>query len=190
MSVIAAVTKNGVSAIAADSQSNLGSSTIQPADLISNKTKIVQIADSYVGLTGSSTHGLVLKSLYSQHPDLFDFTSVDGVFETFRTLHPLLTEHYYLNTFEEEGQPYESNQMFGLICNQHGLFEFQSYREIAKLTKFWAVGSGDEYAIGALHAIYDHLDSAREIAEYGAKVACRYDNSCGEPVHSFEVAMA
>ena len=82
-----------------------------------------------------------------------------AIFETFRKLHPILKEQHFLNPKEEEDDPYESTQMTALIANEHGIFGVYSMREVFEYSRFWAVGSGREFALGAMHAEYAELRS-------------------------------
>ena len=62
---------------------------------------------------------------------------------------------------EEEDDPYESTQITALIANEHGIFGVYSMREVFEYTRFWAVGSGREFALGAMHALYAPAEDRR-----------------------------
>ena len=187
MTVITAVRKNNFVAIAADSQTNQGRMVI-PGQIRISPQKIHKVAGAYIGVCGSTAHHSVLRSLIRNHQELFCFDGTDAVFETFRSLHPILREDYYLETDEDDSdQEYESNQMSGLIASPSGIFSFFSYREITEYETFWAAGSGDEFAIGAMEAVYKSRKSAKAIAEIGVQAACKFDNSCGLPLESYEI---
>ena len=102
----------------------------------------------------------------------------------------LLSEYHVLTQEAGEGQPYESNHLFGLLCNPTGIYGFQSFREVSEYKKFWAAGSGMELALGAMYATYDLQGTAAEIATCAIQAACTLDNSCGLPVQLHEVALA
>ena len=98
----------------------------------------------------------MFESLLEKHDDL-DFSTKRAIFETFRKLHPILKEQHFLNPKEEEDDPYESTQMTALIANPSGIFGVYSMREVFEYTRFWAVGSGREFALGAMHTQYARL---------------------------------
>ena len=102
----------------------------------------------------------MFESLLAKHGDL-DFSSKAAIFETFRKLHPILKEQHFLNPKEEEDDPYESTQITALIANEHGIFGVYSMREVFEYTQFWAVGSGREFALGAMYALYPKLPHGR-----------------------------
>ena len=114
--------------------------------------------------------------------DELQLGSRDAVFESFLKLRPKVKEHYLLNTKEEESDPYESSQFSILLANRHGIFGVESYREVFEFERFWAIGSGRRFALGAMHAVYERARSAREVAEAGVLAGCEFDTSSAAPV--------
>src|SRR5262249_1739243 len=117
----------------------------------------------------------------NQHRDL-DFSSKIAIFETFRKLHPILKDQHFLNPKEEEDDPYESTQVTALIANAKGIFGVYSMREVFEYTRFWAVGSGREFAIGAMYTVYDQLAAADEIARAGIEAGTTFDKNSAMPM--------
>ncbi len=60
-------------------------------------------------------------------------------------------------------------------------------RSVDEIKRFWAIGSGQEYALGAMHAIYDDCDDVREIANAGLNAAIEFDDACGNPIDMYTV---
>ena len=155
------------------------------------RSKLVEIQHGWIGLVGSSTHQLTLKSLLKNKADQEDFSTVDGIFETLLSFQRTLTTDYFLQEEEpDEEQPYNSCQMTGLVCTRNGIFGFGSYREVCEYERFWAIGSGDTLAIGAMHAAYDLYTDPEEIARIGALAACEFDSLCGPPVESKSITLS
>ena len=124
----------------------------------------------------------MFESLLATHGDL-DFSNKAAIFETFRKLHPILKEQHFLNPKEEEDDPYESTQVTALIANEHGIFGVYSMREVFEYTRFWAVGSGREFALGAMHAQYRR--AARPptaIARAGIEAGALFDKNSALPM--------
>ena len=69
-----------------------------------------------------------------------------------------------------------------LIANPHGLFGVYSYREVFEFERFWSIGSGRSFALGAMYAGYDKLKSAREIATLGLSAGCEFDKNSAAPL--------
>jgi ATP-dependent HslUV protease subunit HslV len=180
MTTLVAVRKNDQIAIAADSLTTFGDTRLS-AQFDRTPEKILRYQDTYLGLCGSAAHQLVFQSLLAKGGD-FDFATKSGIFETFRRLHPILKEQHFLNPQEEEDDPYESTQITALVANANGIFGVYSMREVFEYSQFWAIGSGREYALGAMHALYARLDTAAAIAEAGIEAGATFDRNSGLPM--------
>ena len=56
--------------------------------------------------------------------------------------------------------------------------------------RFTALGSGDEFALGAMTAVYDDdTKSAENIARIGVEVAAEFDDSTGLPLEYYSVKL-
>src|SRR4030065_272711 len=120
MTTIVAVRKNGVVAIAADTLTTFGNTRL-PASLDASHDKRLHCGNSYIGVCGSAAHHLVLANLLAKAPNL-QLNSKAEIFETFRTLHPVLKEECFLNPKEDEEDPYESSPITALITNASGFY--------------------------------------------------------------------
>lgn len=187
MTTIVAVKKNGVVAIAADTLTTFGNTRL-PAGMDASHDKILHFADNHIGVCGSAAHHLVLASLLGKTPNL-QLNSKAEIFETFRKLHPILKEECFLNPKEDEDDPYESSQITALIANASGLYGIYSMREVFEYTQFWAIGSGHEFALGALHHAYSHYASAEEIARIGVEAGIALDKNSAAPITIYTVAL-
>ncbi|MEP7184122.1 MAG: MFS transporter [Betaproteobacteria bacterium] len=187
MTTLVAVRKNDVIAIAADSLTTFGDTRLS-AQYDRTSDKIVRYQGTFIGLCGSAAHQLVFESLLAKHNDL-DFSNKAAIFETFRKLHPILKEQHFLNPKEEEDDPYESTQITALVANEHGIFGVYSMREVFEYTKFWAVGSGREFAIGAMFAQYARQKSASAVAKVGIEAGAAFDKNSGLPMTLYTVAL-
>jgi ATP-dependent HslUV protease, peptidase subunit HslV len=116
--------------------------------------------------------------------------SRDQVFETFLKAHAALKEQFFLNPKEEDSDPYESSQITALIANPSGIYGVYTYREVFSFDRFWGIGSGRNFALGAMHACYDRLKSARAIAEVGVKAGIEFDKNSSGPIRMFSFIVA
>lgn len=187
MTTIVAVTKNGIATIAADTLTTFGNTRL-PSHLDASHDKILRIGASYVGICGSAAHHLVLANLLSKTADV-QLNSKAEIFETFRKLHPQLKEECFLNPKEDEEDPYESSQITALIANAHGIFGIYSMREVFEFTRYWAIGSGHEFALGAMHHAYDQLDTAESIAKAGVETGIALDKNSAAPITLYSVTL-
>ena len=77
---------------------------------------------------------------------------------------------------------YGFTQFTALIANPAGIFGVYSYREVFEFERFWGIGTGRGFALGAMYAAYDKTKTPREIAEIGVKAGCEFDKNSGGPV--------
>ncbi len=187
MTTIVAVKKNGIASIAADTLTTFANTRL-PAHLDASHDKILHIGDSYVGVCGSAAHHLVLENLLAKTPNV-QLNSKAEIFETFRKLHPILKEECFLNPKEDEEDPYESSQITALITNASGIFGIYSMREVFEYTQYWAIGSGHEFALGALHYAFARHDNAADIAQVGVDAGIALDKNSAAPITQYSVAL-
>ena len=160
--------------------------TTKPSRMVygyEDNDKLFKVGDSYFGMSGTTAHFPVLRKALSALPkEELKLGSRDEVFDTFLKLHPKLKEQFFLNPKEEDADPYESSQFTVLIANPHGLFGVYSYREVFEFHRFWAIGSGRAFALGAMHAAYSRAKSASELARIGVAAGCEFDKNSAAPV--------
>ncbi len=189
MSVVVVVKKAGKAVIAADTMYSFGSTNVSNK-YIREAGKIRQIINSYIGIVGASAHDNVLGHLFEKESKVLSFESKEDIFNTYLKLHPILKDKYFLKTTENDEDEYESSRIDGLIANPNGIFGMYSLREVYEFERFWAVGSGENYALGAMFATYNLFDEPEQIAEFGVKAACEFDESCGLPFTIHSVILA
>jgi len=188
MSTVVVARKGATLAIASDSLVTFGETRLPPG--YEANDKLFRVADSIIGAVGSTAHMPVLRqALASLPPEELQLHSRDGLFDTFIRLHPKLKDRFFLNTKEHDSDPYESSQFSILIANVHGIFGVESYREVFEFERFWAIGSGRRFALGAMHAAWGKAKTARDVAEAGVAAGCEFDTSSAGPlrVHTFKL---
>ena len=137
-----------------------------------DNTKIFKVETddgvSFIGMAGTVAHFPVLRKAMGSMPrEILKLGSKDEVFDTFTKLHPYLKDNFFLQTKEEDSDPYESSQFSVVIANASGIYGLYSYREVFEFKEFWGIGSGRSFALGAMHAAYAKAKTAREVAEAG-----------------------
>ena len=176
------VTRHGnMVAIAAESLVTFGDTRL-PHGYEAND-KLFKVGDSWIGMAGTVAHFPVLRRALNALPaDELKLHSRDEVFDTFLKLHPKLKENFFMNSKEDDDDPYESMQFTALIANPSGIFGVYSYREVFEFDRFWGIGTGRAFALGAMHATADKVKSARELAEIGVRAGCEFDKNSGGPI--------
>ena len=192
MTTVVVVKKAGMVAIAADALVTFGDTRL--AHRFEDNSKIFKVdapaGPTYVGMAGTVAHFPVLrKALHALPREQQCFGSRDEVFETFTRLHPLLKESFFLQTKEDDNDPYESSQFSVVIANASGIFGLYSYREVFEFKEFWGIGSGRGFALGAMHAVWDKARSAREVALAGVHAGCEFDRNSAGPVDLYTIKL-
>ena len=189
MSTVTAVKKNGYIAIAADTLVSVGGMKMSATY---NKTchKILRVGDSYLGMTGWMVGVQVLESLFRLAGTPPQLSTPSEIFEVFRLVHVRLRDEYFMNPRTDSSDAYEMTQVHVLIANPHGIFTVGGYRTVCEYEQFWAAGSGMEYALGAMHALYSSTDDVVAMAEAGVRAAADFDAATSTPIESHLIRLA
>ncbi|TAM39474.1 MAG: MFS transporter [Burkholderiaceae bacterium] len=192
MTTVVVVKKAGHTAIAADTLVTFGDTRLGHRFEANSKLfKVDTLAGlNYVGIAGTAAHFPVLRKAMTALPqDQLKLGSKDEVFDTFTRLHPLLKESFFLQTKEDDNDPYESSQFSVVIANASGIYGLYSYREVFEFNEFWGIGSGRSFALGAMYASWDKAKSARELAIVGAHAGCEFDKNSAGPVDVYTIKL-
>ena len=187
MTTIVVVKKDGMVVIAGDTLTTFGSTRLASVHDAAPE-KLLKHGNSYFGIAGSAAHQLVLESLLKKHPE-FTFNGREEIYESFRKIHPILKDEAFLNPKEEEDDPYESSQLTALVANPSGIFGVYSMREVFEFDKFWSIGSGRDFALGAMYTIYRGRKNAEDIARIGVMAGAEYDTGTGLPMNLASVKL-
>jgi ATP-dependent protease HslVU (ClpYQ) peptidase subunit len=187
VTTIVVVKKNGEIAVASDALVTFGETRLPHGYEVNEK--IFRVGESYIGLAGSTAHFAVLAEALRGLGDDCKLGSRMQVFSTFQRLHAVLKERYFLNPKEDDSDPYESSQITAVIANASGIYGVYSYREVFSFDKFWGIGSGRNFALGAMYAAYETATSALQVAEIGVRAGCEFDKSSALPVRAFSLPL-
>ena len=181
MTTVVVVRKGAQVAIGADSLVTFGDTRLSHG--YEANDKLFKVGDTWFGLAGTVAHFPVLRrALQTLTEGELKLHSRDEVFDTFLKLHAKLKDNFFLNTKEEDADPYESSQFSVLLVNASGLYGVYSYREVFAFDRFWAIGSGRNFALGAMHATFERSRTAREVAVAGLNAGCEFDKSSAGPL--------
>lgn len=184
MSTVTIVKKDGKIAIAADTLVKW-STEKNSAKYVVNHNKILKVGHNYIAVTGQTTGYNALKHYFSRQEDV-KLDNVNEIFDTWIALHQALKDNYHLDTTGESEAGFEPMSMSVLIANPFGIFAVGSYRDVQEFDKFYAYGSGNEYALGAMYASYNNDEfDAEKIAKLGVSASIDFDDSTGSPITSY-----
>jgi len=181
LSTIVVARKGNTACIAADTLTTFGDIRLDSV-LDPNHSKIQRFGATAIGIVGAAAHTLVVERAFRDEEVAADFSDRDRTFETLLRLHPILKERYFLNPKEGEDEPYESSQIDAVFVNPNGIFGLYSLREVYEYSRYWAVGSGASYALGAMHAVWGRARTAREVARAGAEAGAAFDTASAMPL--------
>lgn len=180
MSTIVVVKKDGAAVIAADTLTTYGS-TKESAEYVVNYEKITKYGENYIGISGSASLGIAIKDYLSKAKKKVSFENVADIYRFGLRLHKELKENYFLRPDDEED--FETFRCDVLIANPNGIFGLSSYRFVQEFTKFYVIGSGHDYALGAMFAVYnDENKTAEDIARIGVNAGVEFDDGSGLPM--------
>jgi ATP-dependent HslUV protease subunit HslV len=190
MTTIAVVRKKGVVAIASDTLTKWGPAK-ESAEYVVNHTKILRVGSSLLAVTGNATFKHIVDDYFGSFDTPPALDSVGDIFRTWNRMHGEFKERYFLQAEEDKEDAIESTRLDVLIANPHGIFGVSGQRTVQEFSRFYAYGSGGDYALGALWSVYgrDDLD-AEAVARHGILAAIEFDDGTGAPVESFTVPLA
>ncbi len=191
MTIITAVQKNGEVAIACDTQSTSYNRTLKhTADYKTNHSKLLHYGDSILGLAGYCSIHQIFEDLLSQ-TEPAPWSNRTEIFRWFLDHHDVLKNRYFLNPTisNGKGQIIENNWSSALIINPNGIFRTDGSRAVFEYSKFWAIGSGQDFALGALEILYEQDLTASEIAEAAAFTATQFNPGCAPPIYVETIPM-
>lgn len=192
MTTLVVVKKAGQVAIAADTLVTFGDTRLTNRFEANSKIFKVETPSgmSYVGMAGTVAHFPALRKAMAALPvEQLKLSSRDDVFDTFIKLHPLLKDSFFMQTKEDDNDPYESSQFTVVIANASGIYGLYSYREIFEFQEFWGIGSGRSFALGAMHACWSKAKTAREVAVAGLSAGCEFDKNSAGPIELFTIKL-
>ncbi len=175
--MIVAVRKNGVTCIGGDL--SVRASGIHPEHL-QNVGKILHVGDSYLGLESSAAYW-ALKQYFQEKKGPVCFTSVGEIFKEFLALHHALKSDYDFPLSSARDEPFEPLNFQTILINRYGIFSIFQFHCVFEYTKFYAIGNGCDYALGALEARYSQRNSAKNLVRIGLKVAANFALEAGPP---------
>ena len=182
MTIITAVQKGDQIAIACDTQST-GGNTRHSAEYNINRSKILNYGETFWGFAGATSIHQIFEDLFaeSEPPPLL---SRRDIFRWLLAQQNHLKEHYYIKTdiSHDRQQAVEASQGNALVATPYGIYSINHYRFVQEYSKFWALGSGSDIALGAMEILYTQELTASEIAEAGAVTATKFNIHCAPPI--------
>ena len=180
MTIAVAVRKGGETVIAADTQNNFGHNR---APIANHRTqKILTVGGNHLATSGWGLYANILDDFLGRKR-LPKLDTERDVFRFFQAFWKALHEHYSLVNDqcqnEEERSPFGDLDASFLLANAGGIFYVSSDTSVTAFEQYYAVGSGAEFALGALHAAPLGQGALRGRSRH-AVLAVEHDGLVGE----------
>lgn len=189
MTTIVVVKKGKEAAIAADTLTTYGSQ-LESARYIKNNKKIIKYKDNYFALTGWSASQTALEDLLKKTKEEFPLRNEKEIFNSHILMHKKLKEDYFLKADKRDSDAFETSRANMLLANPGGIYALSEYRYIKELSRFYAYGSGSDYALGAMFVAYqDKTMSPEDVAKIGVRAGAEFDDSSGLPINCYKIKL-
>lgn len=142
-------------------------SLVTTAEDLKNCDKLLHVNNNVIGIVGWKAMSIMLETIISEKGGLFVMDDRKKIYRSLMNLHKEMKENYFLETDEYDSQPVESLQLDALIINKNRIYAISSYREVNQYSRFWAIGSGYQYSLGAMEVLYGKATNAKELVEAG-----------------------
>ena len=189
MSVIVAIRKENKIVMAADTLTTFGDSEVMPQEN-ARTPKVGRIGDSLIGGAGWAVYDDILNDFLATRPTP-DLSSSRKIFTFFLEFWKALHEHYtFVNDQATQAcSPVGDLDSTFLIANAGGIFTVASDLGVTPLNRYYAIGSGGEYAIGVLYTLYERSDDISELATDAVKAAIAMNLQCGGAVDVLQLTV-
>jgi len=186
MSIVVAVSKGERTVMAADTQTSFGHEVLPPDNL--STTKIQRIGGAVLGRSGWGVYENILCDVLErgQPPALDD---AQGIFGFFTQLWKVLHQRYAFVNDQSKRKDGPFGDLGGsfLVANANGIFYVAPNLGVTRFEKYYAIGTGADYSLGAMHQLYDREQDPASIARAAVSTAITFNVNCGGNVEVLEV---
>jgi len=189
MSIVVAIKKDNQIVMASDSQTNFGS---QIVTFDNHSTfKIRSVGSALLAATGWSLYDNILDDFLAKQKDV-NLQDKRALFSFFLKLWGELQEKYSLvnQQCNDDDSPFGDLDASFLVANKNGIFHISSDMSVIEFKKYYAIGSGSDYSLGALYSLYDQPLDAETIARKAIDVAKAFNIYCGGDIYMRKIDLA
>jgi len=190
MSVIVAVRQGSQIVIAADTQDNFGD--LRPPPENHEALKLREVGDAVLGCSGWALYDDIFGHYLEKQKRvaLRDRRSIFDFFVRFwkelRRTYPFVNDQ----PGKDADSPFVNLDATFLVASPAGIFLVSANMSVSEFQQYYAIGSGGDYALGAMHVLYGGKEKAETIAERAVRAGMAYDACCGGRVDMRTVKLA
>ncbi len=185
--MIVVVRKNEVASIGGDQYASASVLQKMPPNYVRNTEKVFRVGSSYLGVDENEAVMSALTHCFSQKKKNPAFSDEHRIFLEFMGLHRTLRDDYFLQAPSKNDGPFEPLGFNTLIANAHGIFGAFSSHAVIEYSRFYAIGRGADYALGALEALYELDKSSEELVQAALEVVSQFEIESGPPGKIYNV---
>lgn len=188
MSIALALEKNGELIVAADTLTSFGHTKVPPT--LHAAQKVRRVGPSYLAATGWGLYENILDDVLARRGNV-RLGSRGQIFDFFLRLWSDLHKKYSFvddQIDEKESGPFGNLDSTFLVANRSGIYYVGPDMSVTKVERYFAIGSGAQFALGSLHALHGSKLGAEAIARRAVEAAIAFDTYCGGEAQLFRVA--
>lgn len=180
MSIVLAIKskRNNNVVIASDSQTSFGDQKI----LSDTGRKMIRSNRNIIGFAGWGIYSNIFR-LYLRNNSLEAEDELQ-VFEFFVKFWKALKKDYTLvsDKSSPDTSPFAELDSTFIVATPDNIFYVADDMSVVKFKNYYAIGSGSEFALGALRVMYEEDYTLEEMARRAVETAIALDKSCGGDV--------
>ncbi len=190
MSIVAALRRSGSITMAADTLALFGESMVIP-QANASVSKMLRVGDAIVGGTGWAVYDDILDHFLAT-ADPPPLNSRREIYAFFLDFWKALRETYSLVNEQSASKetPFGDLDATFLIASPGGLFKVSSDLGVTEFKQYHAIGSGCEYALGAMHVLFGAEPNNQTIVRSACEAAIAMEVSCGGDIEILQVECA
>ena len=190
MSIIVAIHRHNQVTMAADTLTCFGDGEQAPPENCRTR-KIFPMGEAHIGGTGWAVYDDIIEH-WMQGRDLPSLNSKAAVFTFFLELWRGMRDGYpFVNDqANSKDTPFTDLDSSFLVGSAGGIFKVSSDLGVTQFKQYTAIGSGAEYALGAIEALWDRLDDDQALCRAAVRAASRLDVHCGDDVDLVQIPAA
>lgn len=190
MTIAVAVRKGREIVVAADTQNNFGSARATPDN--HRPHKIMPVGEALIATSGWALYANILEDYVGRSRRPPALGTERDVFRFFQQFWHALKETYSLvneQCHKDDDSPFGDLDASFLVVTRGGIFFVSSDTSVTPFEKYHAVGSGTDYALGALHALYDEVQDPEVLARRACEAAIAFNIYCGGEIDVKRMAL-
>lgn len=179
MSIAVAVRKHGELVIAADTLTTFGHTKVPPD--LHQARKFRRIGGAWLATTGWGLYDNIMEDFLAKRRKA-GLGTRRQVFDFFMLLWRDLHKRYTLvndQSDEKESGPFGNLDSTFLVVGRAGILYVGPDMSVTSVERYFAIGSGAQFGLGALHALYGGRLGAAALARKAVEAAVAFDNYCG-----------